>query len=482
MTASSEELDITPTDLQGWEGDATARAGRTQLSSQFKANLKRKLARATGEEEEAFDFRSLNSSAQTTRATSESLGARGAARRRNKTWVFLARVSESEDKVKRTLFEKLGQICSVAVLFSRVSGWQAYSIMHHPLYKDLARSLAIALNVDAEKVEEFKNFDLDDLDDVAVSGEVPITLPEDVFVGDGEFEAIIRNIERKKSVILSGPPGTGKTFVADRIATALLKDVKEQSLTRIQFHPSFSYEEFVRGWRPSESGFALKDGVLLRIAMDASDDPDSRHVLIIDEINRANVTKVFGEALSLVEATKRGPMHGVSLSYAKDAEEGDTEVPFFLPSNVYIIGTMNTADRSIAMVDFALRRRFSFFYIKPAFESEKFRAALGRSGVPTAAVDSLCSLMVQLNEAIVNDNALGKGYEVGHSYFVSRKKIEFPAQWLSDVINTEIAPLLHEYWFEDESVAESWTRQLNDLLEMPCFDSDAAQASNEDSN
>ena len=178
------------------------------------------------------------------------------------------------------------------------------------------------------------------------------------------LERVIKLLGQKKQVIFHGPPGTGKTFVARKLAEHLAG--AEGSVDLVQFHPSYSYEDFVQGYRPAKdaAGFSLRDGPLLRAAKRAVDGPQGIHVLIIDEINRGNLAKVLGELYFLLEYRKEE----ISLQYA--------DQPFRMPDNLWIIGTMNTADRSIALVDGALRRRF---YFVPFFPSEPpVQGLLGR--------------------------------------------------------------------------------------------------------
>lgn len=462
--------------LEGWEGKPTRREGRTQLTGTFKASMKAALSEATGESEAAFDFRSLNSSAQTTRASSESMGARSQAGREKKTWVFLGRVSDKQKEVAETLKGRLGKVCSVAVLFSKDEGWTPYAVQYHAANRTLCDALCVALEFDPAKAELFT--DSPEADESSADASEPVN-DEEIFLEDEELEDVLRNLRRKKNVILTGPPGTGKTFIAEKLAAYIMTGADNASLTKIQFHPSYSYEDFVRGWRPSAEGFSVSDGVLVRIASDAADNPESQHVLVIDEVNRANVTKVFGELLSLVESTKRGPKHALTLPYGGVDGEGEESGPsFYLPDNVYIIGTMNTADRSIAMVDFALRRRFSFFYIKPAFASVKFKSHLIELGLPSTFVESLSIEMKELNDEIIRSTSLGPGYEIGHSYFLPNTAIGDRREWFEDVLSTELGPLLHEYWFENDDLASRWVERLRELhaLLSPEDDSPATES------
>lgn len=223
----------------------------------------------------------------------------------------------------------------------------------------------------------------------------------------------------------------------------------------VQFHPSYAYEDFVQGLRPVETGgFARKDGPFLRFCKDALEDQASPYVLIIDEINRGNVSKIFGELLSLIESEKRSPADAVTLAYARE-----DEAPFHVPPNLHIIGTMNTADRSLALVDYALRRRFVFVDLPPAFDSDRFETELTRMGVEAALRKRIRTRMVALNEAITKDTSLGAGFRVGHSYFCQRVDLH-DETWLERIIDFEIAPLLREYWFDNPSRADEVLAEL----------------------
>ena len=184
----------------------------------------------------------------------------------------------------------------------------------------------------------------------------PQDLTEKLYFEDASFlDNIALLLQEKKQIIFQGPPGTGKTYVAQELANDLAQQQKER-VTLVQFHPSYAYEDFVQGFRPAISdngqpGFKLQDGPLLQIAKRAEDNPEEDYYLIIDEINRGNLAKVFGELYFLLEYRDKE----IHLQYSDKPDE-----PFKLPENLYIIGMMNTADRSIALVDLALRRRFYF--------------------------------------------------------------------------------------------------------------------------
>ena len=266
---------------------------------------------------------------------------------------------------------------------------------------------------------------------------------EDLFLERHELDEIISRLRRKKNLILSGPPGVGKTFMSRRLAWLLI-GAKDASRTRtVQFHQSYSYEDFVQGIRPTAAGgFRIKDGPFYEFCRAAEVRPDDPHVFIIDEINRGNLGKVFGELMMLIEADKRGPDFAITLTYSEASDL------FSVPPNVYLIGMMNTADRSLSLVDYALRRRFGFVRLRPRFESSGFKAKLLDAGATTQLVDRIIERMRVVNEQILADKSnLGPGYEIGHSFFCPSDKAT--EGWYADVVRGEIEPLLDEYWWED---------------------------------
>lgn len=278
-----------------------------------------------------------------------------------------------------------------------------------------------------------------------------------LFLTRDQFTAILDSLARKKNLILEGAPGVGKTFVARRIAWALLGQRDNSRVEMVQFHQSYAYEDFVQGWRPGKTGFELRDGVFHQFCGRAAKDPENRHVFIIDEINRGNLSKVFGELMMLIEHDKRGPEYAVPLTYARSAEDR-----FSVPGNVYVLGMMNTADRSLAMVDYALRRRFAFVRLKPAFNSDGFADHLAESGVDGETVEKIVTRMTELNRTITDDGSnLGPGFEIGHSFFVPAEDEEASdGAWYERVVRQEIEPLLNEYWFDDPRRVEEHVARL----------------------
>lgn len=272
-----------------------------------------------------------------------------------------------------------------------------------------------------------------------------------LFFTEDEFDRMIAALQQKKNIVLQGPAGVGKTFIAKRLAYYLLGEKAESRVKVVQFHQSYSYEDFIQGYRPRpDGGFELKDGVFFEFCRRAMRS-DKKFVIIIDEINRGNLSKIFGELLMLIEADKRGEEHKVTLAYAETEEDF-----FYIPDNVYLIGTMNTADRSLAIVDYALRRRFRFINLTPRFDSPKFRSFLLDRKISEELTDRIIDRMLELNRGIARDSKnLGPGYQIGHSYFCPPRNLQVADEWYHNVIDHEIAPLLEEYWFDDSEKVES---------------------------
>ncbi len=272
-------------------------------------------------------------------------------------------------------------------------------------------------------------------------------------IGEGCFfdlprlEVMLHRLRTKQNLILQGPPGTGKTWLAKRLAYALIGSKDDSKVRPVQFHPNLSYEDFVRGWRPQGNGqLELVDGPFLQVVEDARSHPNNDYVIVIEEINRGNPASIFGEMLTLLEADKRNPDEALALAYPRKPGER-----VYIPPNVYVIGTMNLADRSLAMVDLALRRRFAFFDLEPMLNDTWREWVNEQCGIENAFLDGIAQRIDALNEEIAADRNLGRQFRIGHSFVTPPPgtSIEDPDEWFAQVVETEIVPPLHEYWFDD---------------------------------
>ncbi len=269
----------------------------------------------------------------------------------------------------------------------------------------------------------------------------------EVFITKENYITLISLLNRKKNLILQGAPGVGKTFVSKRLAYALMGKKDDTKIKIIQFHQNYSYEDFIVGYRPNGNGFELKKGPFYKFCKEASQNLEEKYIFIIDEINRGNMSKIFGELMMLIESDKRG----------EELEILYLEEKFHVPENVYIIGTMNTADRSLALIDYALRRRFCFFELEPAFDNINFKEHLKNQGLNEQLIAKINNKITKINSEIENDITLGKGFKIGHSYFCNYNKSD---KWLDEIMEFEIKPLIKEYWFDEEERANSYIEEL----------------------
>lgn len=263
---------------------------------------------------------------------------------------------------------------------------------------------------------------------------------------------LVSLLRRKKNVILQGAPGVGKTYAAKRLAYSMMGQADPSRVEFVQFHQNYSYEDFMLGYRPDGSGFKLTEGVFYRFCQKASNDPEREYFFLIDEINRGNLSKIFGELMMLIESDHRGEK--ITLAY--------NGMPFYVPENLYIIGMMNTADRSLALIDYALRRRFSFFEIEPAFTSDGFlhyQAALDNE-----TFNALVEQIKKLNLEIKNDPVLGPGFRIGHSYFCLDAPTACTTDWMCSVVEFDILPTLAEYWFDAPDKLHRWEENLRGVF------------------
>lgn len=301
-------------------------------------------------------------------------------------------------------------------------------------------------------------FTPDELDDVDTQPEVDY--PEyssadflsDVYMSEQDYETLVNVLKMKKNIILQGAPGVGKTFTAKRLAYSIIGAKNPDRVQMIQFHQSYSYEDFIEGYRPTENGFTIKKGSFYKFCKLAEDDDENDYFFIIDEINRGNLSKLFGELFMLIEKDKRG----IELQLLYSDEN------FSVPPNVYIIGMMNTADRSLAMLDYALRRRFSFFTMKPGFNTIGFQTY--QDSLKSDAFKKLISCIKQLNSKIAADISLGEGFCIGHSYFCGLTAKTATVQTLTSIIEYELIPLLKEYWFDEPEKIIDWSDRLRSTV------------------
>lgn len=301
-------------------------------------------------------------------------------------------------------------------------------------------------------------FTPDELDDVDTQPEVDY--PEyssadflsDVYMSEQDYETLVNVLKMKKNIILQGAPGVGKTFTAKRLAYSIIGAKNPDRVQMIQFHQSYSYEDFIEGYRPTENGFTIKKGSFYKFCKLAEDDDENDYFFIIDEINRGNLSKIFGELFMLIEKDKRG----IELQLLYSDEN------FSVPPNVYIIGMVNTADRSLAMLDYALRRRFSFFTMKPGFNTIGFQTY--QDSLKSDAFKKLISCIKQLNSKIAADISLGEGFCIGHSYFCGLTAKTATVQTLTSIIEYELIPLLKEYWFDEPEKIIDWSDRLRSTV------------------
>lgn len=282
----------------------------------------------------------------------------------------------------------------------------------------------------------------------------------EVYMDKDKYISLVSLLKHKKNIILQGAPGVGKTFAAKRLAYSILGCIDDSKIKFVQFHQNYTYEDFIMGYKPDGNGFELKKGIFYEFCKTAENDRNHKYFFIIDEINRGNMSKIFGELLMAIENDYRDKP--VVLAYnGKD---------FVVPSNLYIIGMMNTADRSLAMIDYALRRRFSFVEMEPAFDSESFKEY--QASLTSQAFDNIINLIIKLNDDIMYDASLGSGFRIGHSYFCNLvpvgntkdNKTECTDQVISEIIEYDIIPTISEYWFDNELKCNKWKEKLRGVI------------------
>ena len=317
--------------------------------------------------------------------------------------------------------------------------WDAEQINDHALVLRYISPYYDEVNDEAETLEEL------------VELYTKADFLSEVYIPEEKYETCVSRLKHKKNIILQGAPGVGKTFAARRLAWSIMGVKDDNRIEFVQFHQSYSYEDFIMGYKPAGDGFALENGLFYNFCLKAKNDPDNEYFFIIDEINRGNMSKIFGELLMLIENDYRDME--ITLAYDKK--------PFSVPKNLYIIGMMNTADRSLAMIDYALRRRFSFVEMTPGFDSEGFVSY--QTNMNNDKFNKLISRVKALNADIENDASLGKGFCIGHSYFCGLKE-DCTDAVLKEIVDYDIIPMLEEYWFDDEAKAKNWSNDLRGVF------------------
>jgi len=305
--------------------------------------------------------------------------------------------------------------------------------------------------IDSNKLVDNEDFDTYDKEN----------LLNETFINEEQYEKMKEGLLENKNIILEGAPGVGKTYLARRLAYSIIGKKNPNRVMMVQFHQSYGYEDFVMGYRPTENGFKLKNGPFVEFCNKARGNADEKYFLIIDEINRGNISKIFGELMMLIEKDKRD--YKIKMLYSNDC--------FDVPSNLYIVGMMNTADRSLALIDYALRRRFYFYNIIPAFENDNFKRLVNSYQSNEDAVGRLNKLLDviyystdNLNKEIINDESLGGGFTIGHSYFCKELNAVITNNWVESIVEYNLIPLIQEYWYDDKDMLKKWSDKLREAI------------------
>ena len=360
------------------------------------------------------------------------------------------------DDIKERYPDRKDVVGGVKFLLKDMVKDEELELLSKGVYRLLSENLVNDLNVETDsEIDTLVAPDSYSIDDITTDG---------CFLPQSKIEMVLKRLQAKKNIILQGPPGTGKTWIAKRLAFALIGQRDDSKIRAVQFHPNLSYEDFIRGWRPSGEGkLTLVDGPFMEMIKTAIDDPESKYVIVIEEINRGNPAQVFGEMLTLLEADKRSPNEALELSYRKTAGER-----VYIPSNLYVVGTMNIADRSLALVDLALRRRFAFIDLEPTLGEAWRDWVRDKNGIDSEFLDNIEQRISALNDEITKDPSLGAQFQIGHSYVTPAvgMNITDAKEWFVEVVETEIGPLLDEYWFDDLEKSRKAQKRLTEGLQV----------------
>ena len=373
-------------------------------------------------------------------------------------WVFVALVTASpaeRNNIIESLKPEIKRFATIGIIIVDPNNWTLSALLAAEGHESKAEKVAIFFGLSKDEIETFPNPIAGSSEESGKIFEEGVKPPADLFISDEEFISMVDLLKSKKNLILQGPPGVGKSFVARRLSEEVAGTSGETRI--VQFHQTYSYEDFVQGWRPVKGGgFEIKDGLFMRFCERAKNKASKNFIFLIDEINRGNLPKILGELMTLIESDKRSYEFAMKLAYSSEGND-----PFYVPENVLILGTMNTADRSLAFVDYALRRRFAFKSLQPAFGSDGFENYLLTMGVASEIIDRINGRIPELNTIIADDTRnLGPGFEIGHSFFCPIKNGEYGEDWYEVIIRTEIAPLLKEYWSGNSDKANNLITEL----------------------